>query len=93
MNHSAAMRFVQRIRDLRSILQYLLQRQRPFLQVEMFSLRKSTPAYRRGLYDFLVGHGYEVHRMEGHEQFLGDRITAENLMQWNVYDVFCVPAR
>jgi FkbM family methyltransferase len=71
----------------------LVRRQRPFLQVEMFSLRKSTPAYRLKLYDFLVGHGYAVHRMEGNENFLGDRITPENLMRWNVYDVFCVPAR
>jgi hypothetical protein len=29
--------------------------------------------------------------MEGSENFLGDRITPENLMRWNVYDVFCVP--
>jgi hypothetical protein len=59
----------------------------------MFSLRKSTPAYRLKLYDFLAGHGYEVHRMESNDNFLGDLITPENLMRWNVYDVFCVPAR
>jgi FkbM family methyltransferase len=64
---------------------------RPLLQVEMFSLRKSTPAYRRELYDFLVGHGYTVHRMDGNANFLGDLITPANLMQWNVYDVFCLP--
>jgi FkbM family methyltransferase len=72
-------------------LEGLIRRQRPLLQVEMFSLRKSTSAYRRGLYDFLVGHGYRVHRMEGYENFLGEVITPENLMRWNVYDVFCVP--
>lgn len=70
----------------------LIRGQRPFLQVEMFSLRKSTPAYRRDLYDFLVGHGYAVHRMDSRD-FLGERITPENLMRWNVYDVFGVPAR
>ena len=32
MNHSATMRFVQRIRDLRAILRYLLQRQPTLLQ-------------------------------------------------------------
>jgi FkbM family methyltransferase len=74
-------------------LETLIRGERPFLQVEMFSLRKSTPAYRLKLYDFLVSQGYEVHRMEGNENFLGDRITPENLMRWNVYDVFCVPAR
>jgi FkbM family methyltransferase len=71
----------------------LIRERRPFLQVEMFSLRKSTPAYRLKLHDFLTGLGYEVHRMEGNENFLGDRITPENLMRWNVYDVFCVPPR
>ena len=72
-------------------LEELLRRQRPYLQVEMFSLRKSAPAYRRELYAFLVGHGYDVHRQESSENFLGDRITPENLMRWNVCDVFCVP--
>jgi hypothetical protein len=72
-------------------LESLVRKQRPFLQVEMFSLRKSEPAYRRKLYDFLTGLGYDVHRMESNENFLGERITAENLMRWNVYDVFCVP--
>jgi FkbM family methyltransferase len=71
----------------------LIRAQRPLLQVEMFSLRKSTPAYRRGLFDFLVTQGYAVHRMEGTENFLGDRVTPENLMRWNVFDVFCVPER
>ena len=74
-------------------LEELIRRQRPFLQVEMFSLRKSTPSYRLKLYDRLAGLGYDVHRMEGAGNFLGDRVTPENLMRWNVYDVFCVPAR
>lgn len=72
-------------------LETLIRSQRPFLQVEMFSLRKSDPAYRVKLYDFLVKHGYAVHRVLGNENFLGDLITTENLMRWNVYDVFCVP--
>lgn len=66
--------------------------QRPFLQVEMFSLRKSTAVYRRELYDFLVDHGYTVHRMDSRD-FLCERITPENLMCWNVYDVFGVPTK
>jgi len=72
-------------------LEDLIWSRRPFLQVEMFSLRKSTPVYRLRLYDFLVGHGYHVHRMPGNENFLGDLVTPGNLMRWNVYDVFCVP--
>jgi len=72
-------------------LEGLIRGQRPYLQVEMFDLRKSAPAYRLKLYDFLVGHGYEVRRKESDENVLGDLITPENLLRWNVYDVFCLP--
>ena len=72
-------------------LETLVRTQRPFLQVEMFSLRKSDPAYRRKLFDFLARLEYDVHRMESNDNYLGELITAENLMRWNVYDVFCVP--
>jgi FkbM family methyltransferase len=72
-------------------LEDLIRRQRPYLQVELFSLRKSAPAYRLKLYDWLVGHGYDVHRIEGQANLLGDLITPDNLMRWNVCDVFCVP--
>jgi FkbM family methyltransferase len=70
----------------------LIRSQRPFLQVEMFSLRKSTAEYRLKLYDFLVHHGYDLHRVESTDNFLGDRITPETLMRWDVYDVFCIPS-
>jgi FkbM family methyltransferase len=72
-------------------LEDLIRRQRPYLQVELFSLRKSAPAYRLKLYDWLVGHGYTVHRIESPANLLGDLITPDNLMRWNVCDVFCVP--
>ena len=74
-------------------LETLIRDQRPFLQVEMFDLRKSTTAYRLKLYDFLVSHRYAVHRMLGNDDFLGDLVTPANLLSWNVYDVFCVPTR
>src|SRR3989442_4177904 len=69
----------------------LSRRQRPYLQVEMFRLRKSGRGYRLNLYNFLVRHGYEVHRMEGDANYVGDLVTAQNLMRWNVYAVFCLP--
>ena len=72
-------------------LAQVIRERRPYLQVEMFSLRKSAPAYRVSLFDFLAAHGYRVHRMEG-DDYLGDLVTPENLMRWNAYDVFCVPA-
>jgi FkbM family methyltransferase len=75
-------------------LDALIRSRRPYLRVEMFSLRKSTPGYRVSLYEFLVDHGYEVRRVAGGEDntnLTGDLVTPENLMRWNVYDVFCIP--
>jgi FkbM family methyltransferase len=69
----------------------LLRAQRPYLHVEMFDLKKSDPAARIRLHDFLVGHGYRVHRIEGDEKLVGEVVTPDNLMQWRGYDVWCVP--
>jgi len=69
----------------------LLRRQRPHLQVEMFSIRRSSREYRVALYEFLVAHGYAVHSAEDISAFPGERITRDNVMQWDHYDVFCVP--
>src|SRR2546429_9285192 len=59
----------------------LVRSQQPFLQVEMFSLRKSTTAYRLGLYDFLVRHGYTVHRVEGRSE--ERRVGEEGRSRWS----------
>src|SRR5947208_4957612 len=59
-------------------LEDLVRSQRPFLQVEMFNLRKAPTAYRLGLYDFLVGHGYEVRSEEHTSELVGGRIRPEN---------------
>lgn len=72
-------------------LEDLIRSRRPYIQVEMFSLRKSAPADRLRLYEFLLGHGYDLYRMEGNDNYLGDLITPNNLMEWNTYDVLCVP--
>ena len=73
-------------------LEDLIRRQRPFLQVEVFTLRKSLPGYREQLYDFLVSHGYKLYRVAGGEPFLAEEVTASNLMEWKHYDLFGIPA-
>ncbi len=72
-------------------LEELIRAAKPYLRVEMFDLRRSSREDRRELYEFLVGCGYAVFRMEGEDRLAGERITDENLMQWDAYDVFCVP--
>lgn len=69
----------------------IIRERRPYLEVEMFALRKSPPGYRRALFDFLVAYGYVVHRIAGPDDILGEVITPENLARWETYDVLCVP--
>jgi len=69
----------------------ILRERQPYLEVEMFALRKSSPSYRRALFDFLVARGYAVHRIDGPHNILGEAITADNLARWETYDVLCVP--
>ncbi|MGH7524046.1 MAG: FkbM family methyltransferase [Gemmatimonadales bacterium] len=68
----------------------LIRAQRPYLQVEMFDIKRSERGYRAQLFEFLVGHQYDVHRID-HDTLLGEQITWENLMRWRGYDVWCVP--
>lgn len=72
-------------------IEQLLRAQRPYVQVELFDLKKSDPADRIRLFDFLIQHGYRVYRVESEENLIGVEITVENLMGWRSYDVFCVP--
>jgi len=69
----------------------LIDRVRPYLQVEMFSMRRSSREYRLALYDFLIQHDYAVHSAEDADTFPGEPITPDNVTRWDHYDVFCVP--
>ena len=72
-------------------LEALITEYRPYLRVEMFSLKRSLPGYRERLLDFLTQHRYEVRKYEGAALGKGTLITRENLAEWNAYDVVCLP--
>jgi FkbM family methyltransferase len=63
----------------------------PWLQVEMFSLKRSLEGYRERLFDFLTSHGYQVRRIEKGPYTEGTLVTRENLNQWNYFDAICIP--
>ncbi|HEX3927678.1 MAG TPA: FkbM family methyltransferase [Gemmatimonadales bacterium] len=73
-------------------LDAVIRAQRPFLQVEMFDLRKSPADYRQRLYAFLAGHDYVLHLVEGDHNLLGEKITPDNLNDRRRFDVCCIPA-
>lgn len=69
----------------------LIEEFHPYLQVEMFSLKRSLPGYRQKLFAFLVGQGYEVRKVDKGPFTAGPLVTAENLEQWNYFDAICIP--
>lgn len=71
----------------------LIEAHRPFLQVEVFSRKRSLPGYREELIAFLQGLGYELRRADAGSPFEGTLVTKANLDQWTAYDVFCIPTR
>lgn len=72
-------------------LQPLITEYRPYLQVELFSLKRSLEGYRQRLFDFIVGHGYEMRKIESGPFDQGTLLTRENLDQWKNFDAICTP--
>lgn len=69
----------------------LIEQYRPYLQVEVFTLKRSLPGYRGDLIGFLHRHGYELRKVEEAPFLEGTLITPENMAAWNSYDLFCIP--
>ena len=69
----------------------LIEQYRPYLHVEVFTLKRSLPGYRADLIGFLQRHGYELRKVEEAPFLEGTLITPENMAAWNSYDLFCIP--
>lgn len=67
----------------------LLQRTRPFLQVEVN--KHNSRAQRIELIELLLDLGYRIERVLSDTELHGDEVTAANVMSWKHYDVFCTP--
>lgn len=72
-------------------LEPLIQEYHPYLQVEIFSQKRSLPGYRANLIGFLQRHGYELRRVERTPAEQWTTVTPANMDQWVNYDVFCIP--
>lgn len=67
----------------------LIAQVRPFLRAEVFSrMPRST---REAMIGFLENLGYSVHRVASDEDYLGERVSASDVMRRRHFDVFCVP--
>ncbi len=67
----------------------LLGRRKPYLLVEVN--KHNTRPQRLELLELLHGLGYRVERVVSDTELHGDEITADNVMAWKHYDVFCTP--
>jgi FkbM family methyltransferase len=67
----------------------LIQQVKPFIKAEIFKRTNSDQRLR--FYQFLVGFGYSIFRVESETNLKGETINEENLMRWAHYDIFCVP--
>jgi FkbM family methyltransferase len=72
-------------------LEPLLREFRPYLQVEVFSRKRSLPGYREQLIGFLLGHGYELRKVGRTPMAEWPVVTRANMDEWVNYDVFCTP--
>ena len=66
----------------------LIRARKPYLMAEVYKL--SGREQRELLYDFVVGHGYEVFRIQD-EAYGGSPLNRDDLMRWLHYDILCAP--
>ncbi|AHM61381.1 FkbM family methyltransferase [Flammeovirgaceae bacterium 311] len=64
---------------------------RPYIKSEVY--KKSSATYRQQLLSFMKEMGYSVYHI-GEEPFTTDiEVTAANVMDWQHYDIFCIPPK
>ena len=69
----------------------LINRQRPSIKFEIY--KHLNFEKRARLFDLLVGWDYDIFRIESESNYMGEKVTKENLTKWRHYDVFCLPRK
>lgn len=69
----------------------ILKSTQPYIKAEVF--KRTTLVQRQQFLSFLQSLGYAVFRVKSDADYCGDRITVANVMQWQHYDVFCIPEK
>lgn len=68
----------------------LLREARPYIRAEVF--RHTPEEQRREMIDWLdTGLGYDVHKLNAVDDLRGQRVTADDVMKWKHFDIFCEP--
>ena len=62
---------------------------KPYIKSEVYP--KTSKSKREELIQFLEALGYSVHIVASESDYLGEKITTDDVMRWKSYDIFCVP--
>jgi FkbM family methyltransferase len=72
-------------------LDNLINKQRPFVKCEIY--KHLNFEKRARLFDLLSGWNYDIFKIESESNYMGEKVTKENLTKWRHYDVFCLPIK
>lgn len=77
-------------RDVAVSLKEILEQYHPFIRSEIY--RHLPEEQRRGYFDDLSALGYRIHKFNSDEDYRGDELTRDDMMRWEHFDIFAVPA-
>lgn len=70
-------------------LNYLVEKNRPFIRVEVF--KKSNVEYRVNLFQYLKEKGYTIYKFIDSENYVGEELTVNDMMKYLHFDMFAIP--
>jgi FkbM family methyltransferase len=76
-------------RDVFTSLKEIVAEHQPFIRSEIY--RHLPEEQRRGYFEDLKAMGYRVHKFNGDENYQGDELASDDMMEWGHFDIFAVP--
>ena len=70
-------------------IENLILKQKPFIKCEVY--KHLNEEKRRKLFEYVSGFGYKIYKVEQEDDYKGEAVTIEKLMNWKHYDIFAVP--
>lgn len=67
----------------------LIERVRPFIRAEVY--RHTSQLQRERLFEFFASRRYTLRRVIDDANYLGEELTAADVMRWRHFDVFAIP--
>lgn len=72
-------------------LDYLIEKNKPSIRVEVY--KKSDKEYRLKMFRYLHEHGYKMYKFIDSENYYGEELSEDDLMNFKHFDIFAVPEK